>query len=60
MNRCIRDPYVQWCESLSLSVSTDGAGYSISGWRSIGIKKWIDYAFIFFGSGVLVALTWRF
>ena len=29
MNRCIRDPYVQWCERLSLPVYSGGAAYSI-------------------------------
>ncbi len=29
-NRCIRGPYVQWCERRSPSCSIDGAVYSIS------------------------------
>ncbi|MFM7857575.1 MAG: group II intron maturase-specific domain-containing protein [Flammeovirgaceae bacterium] len=29
MNRCIRDPYVQWCESLSRLALDSRAGYSI-------------------------------
>ena len=30
MNRCIREPYVQWCERLSPSALAGGAVYSIS------------------------------
>ena len=30
MNRCIRDPYVQWCERCTPLVTTGGAAYSIS------------------------------
>ena len=37
MNRCIRDPYVQWCESLSLLVSSR-AGYSIIGSAALPTK----------------------
>jgi len=33
VNRCMRDPHVQWCESLSPSASAGGAGYLIKGWR---------------------------
>jgi len=29
-NRCMRDPHVQWCESLSPSPTGGGAGYSIA------------------------------
>lgn len=29
MNRCIRDPYVQWCERFSPSAMAGGATYSI-------------------------------
>gem|GEM_PF-4298224 len=29
VNRCMRDPHVQWCESLSPSPTGGGAGYSI-------------------------------
>jgi|GEM_PF-3408702 len=29
VNRCMRDPHVQWCESLSPSATAGGAGYSI-------------------------------
>ena len=32
MNRCIRGPYVQWCESLP-PLNFSGAGYSIVCWR---------------------------
>ena len=34
MNRCIRDPYVQWCERRTPLVNSSGAVYSIIGWRS--------------------------
>ena len=33
MNRCIRDPYVQWCESLSLLAFASRVGYSIASRR---------------------------
>jgi hypothetical protein len=35
MNRCIRGPYVQWCERRTPSVSSGGAVYSITSWRSV-------------------------
>ena len=60
MNRCIRDPYVQWCESLSLSAFAGGAGYSITSWcsfcrglsvhclRCIGaLAWWLFWIFLF-------------
>ncbi|MCK9436814.1 MAG: hypothetical protein M0Q12_06375, partial [Synergistaceae bacterium] len=31
-NRCIREPYVQWCERLSPSAKAGGAVYSITNW----------------------------
>src|SRR5690554_3650631 len=34
-NRCIREPYVQWCERLSPSAKAGGAVYSIRGWCSL-------------------------
>ena len=35
MNRCMRDPHVQWCERRTPSCSIDGAAYSIMGWGSM-------------------------
>jgi len=35
MNRSVREPYAEWCESLIPSVIADGTGYSMCAVRAV-------------------------
>jgi len=56
MNRCIREPYVQWCERLSPSALAGGAVYSITNWAFFFFVNGLRCSFVF----IIVILIFSF